>query len=116
MGSRQFNTATEAGLDRLIFMLDTEAPNVGIPLARLIDREFGGRQDAFRYRVKDSGLVMQSFDSPAKLGQLVERSLRTRQRIVSGIIRVNRPGFGGDIDPTERWSHVSTDEASARGS
>ena len=59
MGSRQFNTATEAGLDRLIFMLDTEAPNVGIPLARLIDREFGGRQDAFRYRVKDSGLVMQ---------------------------------------------------------
>ena len=29
---------------------------------------------------------------------------------------LNRPGFGGDIDPTERWSHVSTDEASARGS
>jgi len=29
---------------------------------------------------------------------------------------MNRPGFGGDIDPTERWSHVSTDEASARGS
>ena len=31
-------------------------------------------------------------------------------------VAVNRPGFGGDIDPTERWSHVSTDEASARGS
>jgi hypothetical protein len=31
-------------------------------------------------------------------------------------LEVNRPGFGGDIDPTERWSHVSTEEASARGS
>ena len=29
---------------------------------------------------------------------------------------LNRPGFSGDIDPTERWSHVSTEEASARGS
>ena len=26
---------------------------------------------------------------------------------------VNRPGFGGGIDPTEGWSHVSTEEASA---
>jgi tetratricopeptide (TPR) repeat protein len=87
----EFNTATEAGLDRLIFMLDTEAADVGIPLAQLIDREFGGQQDVFRDRVKDSGLVMQSFDSPAKLGQLVERSLRTLQRIVSGITREQVP-------------------------
>jgi hypothetical protein len=26
---------------------------------------------------------------------------------------VNRPGFGGGIDPTEWWSHVRTQEASA---
>ena len=61
----------------------------------LIDREFGARQDAFRRRVQDSGLITQSFASPAGLGQLVERSLRdlaeTRQRIGSGIRREQVP-------------------------
>ena len=71
----EFEAATEAGLDRLVFLLDTDADNVGIPLSRLIDREFGARQDAFRGRVRDSGLTG-SFASPAGLGQLVERSLR----------------------------------------
>ena len=41
-----------------------------------MDREFGARQEAFRRRVQDSGLVTQSFTDPATLGQLVERSLR----------------------------------------
>jgi hypothetical protein len=50
----EFDTATEAGLDRLVFLLDTDAADVGIPLARVIDREFGARQDAFRRRVKAS--------------------------------------------------------------
>jgi tetratricopeptide (TPR) repeat protein len=72
----EFDTATEAGLDRLVFVLDTEAADVGLPVSALIDRQFGGRQDAFRRRVRDSGLVTGSFDSPAGLGQLVERSLR----------------------------------------
>ena len=72
----EFDTATEAGLDRLVFLLDTEAADVGLPASALIDREFGARQDAFRQRVRDSGLVTGSFDSPAGLGQLVERSLR----------------------------------------
>ena len=85
----EFDIASEAGLDRLVFLLDTDAADVGIPLSALIDREFGARQDAFRRRVQDSGLVTQSFASPAGLGQLVERSLReladTRRRIGSGI-------------------------------
>jgi hypothetical protein len=80
----EFDTATEAGLDRLVFLLDTDAEESGIPASALIDREFGARQDAFRRRVQDSGLSTQSFASPALLGQLVERSLRdladTRQR------------------------------------
>ena len=91
----EFDTATEAGLDRLVFLLDTDAADVGIPLSRLIDREFGARQDAFRRRVQDSGLVTQSFANPATLGQLVERSLRelaeTRRRIGSGIRREQVP-------------------------
>jgi Domain of unknown function (DUF4062) len=72
----EFETATEAGLPRLVFLLDTGAADVGIPLSMLIDREFGARQDAVRGRVRDSGLVTGSFASPAGLGQLVERSLR----------------------------------------
>ena len=91
----EFDTATEAGLDRLVFLLDTAAADVGIPLSVLIDREFGTRQDAFRRRVRDSGLTTQSFASPAKLGQLVERSLRdladTRRRERSGIQREQVP-------------------------
>ena len=72
----EFDTATEAGLDRLVFLLDTDADDVGIPPSALIDREFGDRQDAFRRRVRDSGLTTQSFASPDALGRLVERSLR----------------------------------------
>ena len=72
----EFDTATEAGLDRLVFLLDTDAADVGIPPSRLIDHEFGARQEAFRRRVQDSGLVTQTFTDPATLGQLVERSLR----------------------------------------
>ena len=72
----EFDTATEAALDRLVFVLDTGAEDVGIPPAALIDREFGDRQDAFRRRVQDSGLTTPSFASPDALGQLVERSLR----------------------------------------
>ena len=37
----EFDTATEAGLDRLVFLLDTDADDVRIPLSALIDRDFG---------------------------------------------------------------------------
>ena len=72
----EFDTATAAGLPRLVFLLDTAAADVGIPLDQLIDHAFGARQEAFRRRVQASGLVTQSFASPDQLGRLVERSLR----------------------------------------
>ena len=97
----EFDTATEAGLDRLVFLLDTDAADVGIPLSTLIDREFGARQDAFRRRVQDSGLVTQSFASPAALGQLVERSLRDLAETRRGAGGGGRGGQGpvvvGDV-------------------
>ena len=74
----EFDTATDAGLDRLVFVLDMTAAEVGIPPSGLIDLKFGARQEVFRRRVQDSGLVSGSFTSPAGLGQLVERSLRER--------------------------------------
>jgi tetratricopeptide (TPR) repeat protein len=91
----EFDTATEEGLDRLVFLLDSHADDVAMPPSALIDREFGARQDAFRRRVQDSGLTTQSFANPDMLGQLVERSLReladTRRRIDSGIWREQVP-------------------------
>ena len=72
----EFDAATEATLDRLVFLLDTDAADVGIPVRALIDQEFAARQEAFRCRVRDSGLITGVFASPAELGQLVERSLR----------------------------------------
>ena len=71
----EFDTATEAGLARLVFMLDEGAADVGIPLSALLDREFGAQQEAFRRWVQDDGLVMGSFANPDMLGRLVERSL-----------------------------------------
>jgi tetratricopeptide (TPR) repeat protein len=91
----EFDTATEARLDRLVFLLDTDAEDVGIPPSSSIDREFGARQDAFRRRVQNSGLTIRFFANPAELGQLVERSLRDladmRARLVSGIRREQVP-------------------------
>ena len=48
----EFDTATAAGLPRLMFLLDTDSADIGIPVSRLIDREFGDRQEAFRRRVR----------------------------------------------------------------
>jgi hypothetical protein len=63
----EFGAATQAGLDRLVFVLDTDADDTGIPVSRLIDQEFGARQEAFRGRVRDSGLTIQSFANPDML-------------------------------------------------
>ena len=73
----EFSIATEEGMARLVFLLDTKAGNVGIPVEELIDLEFGARQEEFRRRVqKDSGLTVRFFSNPPALEQLVERSLR----------------------------------------
>jgi ornithine cyclodeaminase/alanine dehydrogenase-like protein (mu-crystallin family) len=72
----EFDAATAAGLPRLVFLLDTAAADVGIPVAQLTDHAFGARQEAFRRRVQAGGLVTQSFASPDELGRVVERSLR----------------------------------------
>ncbi len=104
----EFDTATAAGLPRLVFLLDTAAADVGIPVIELIDHRFGDRQEAFRTRVQGSGLVTQSFASPDQLGKLVERSLRELAGVRRGagplplgsVLRVwnipaRNPGFTG---------------------
>jgi Domain of unknown function (DUF4062) len=83
----EFAAATDAGLNRLVFLLDTENEVAGLPPAALIDRDYGPRQEAFRRRVQqDSGLTVATFADPVTLGHLVERSLRALadQRRVGG--------------------------------
>jgi hypothetical protein len=74
----EFGTATEAGLDRLVFVLDEGAADVGLPVSALIDREFGARQDAFRRRVGDSGLLIpaRSRSCLFRAAQLIPRIFR----------------------------------------
>ena len=63
----EFDAATEAGLERLVFVLDTDAVVAGIPLSWLIDHEHGARQEAFRRRVQeDSGLVSAEVRRPGR--------------------------------------------------
>src|SRR5215472_440376 len=91
----EFDTATEAAKDRLVFLLDTRAADLGIPLEELIDRKYGDRQDKFRSKVQASQLTTQSFTNPDMLARLVQQSLeelaKTRRRIDSGIQREQVP-------------------------
>ena len=89
----EFEAATEAGLARLVFLLDTEADDVGIPVSRLIDHEFGARQETFRGRVRDSGLTVQSFASPASWGSWWSARCGTWPRRVA--VRQRGPGGPG---------------------
>ena len=98
----EFDTATEAGLERLVFLLDTDADDVGIPPSALIDREFGGRQDAFRRRVQDSGVLTQSFADPATLGHLVERSLQNHAK-TTGASYLDRVAYYGSSFRPASW-------------
>jgi hypothetical protein len=90
----EFETATEAGLPRLVFLLDSSAANVGIPVEALVDHEFGIRQEAFRRRVREK-IVAPSFASPQELGRLVERSLQdlADTRLREGSDTVNAPAL-----------------------
>jgi hypothetical protein len=72
----EFITATEAAMPRLIFVINADSEELGLPAKALVDRDYGDRQDAFIQRVKDAGLTLQFFRNPDDLKGLVERSLR----------------------------------------
>ena len=64
----EFDTATEAKLPRLVFLLDQEAA-LPIPAVRLIDRdpELQARQRAFRDRLLGAGIMVAKVASPEEL-------------------------------------------------
>jgi tetratricopeptide (TPR) repeat protein len=80
----EFDTATEAGLQRLIFMLDEDAA-VPVPPTRLLDREVDRqvRQRAFRARLLDAGVMIRRFSSPEGLELEVLQALQSRRAVLA---------------------------------
>lgn len=64
----EFETASETGLPRLVFLLDEDAA-LPIPPARLMDSDpdLLARQRAFRSRLLDAGIVARKVSSPEQL-------------------------------------------------
>lgn len=91
----EFQTATEQGLPRLMFLLDEQAV-LPLPLSYLSDPQYEERQSAFRARAKDAGVMVQRVDSPDRLETLLYQALKelrrqTEQRIGSGLERERLP-------------------------
>ncbi len=80
----EFVAASELGIPRLIFLLDSRSRELALPPEALVDRQYGQRQDAFLQRVSDCGVTVQRFRNPDHLANLVERSLRKLEERQSG--------------------------------
>jgi hypothetical protein len=73
----EFQAATQAGLPRLVFLLDEDAA-LPIPPGRLIDGDPGlsARQRAFRDRLAESGVMAGKVASPEQLELLLLQALQ----------------------------------------
>jgi tetratricopeptide (TPR) repeat protein len=60
----EFDEATTAGLPRLVFLLGEAAAG---PPELFADREHGDRQEVFRSRLRKSGLIVRTINSPEQL-------------------------------------------------
>ena len=89
----EFDTATELGLPRLVFVLDENAV-LPLPGVFLSDPVYGERQRAFRDRVGDAGITVQPVGSPDRLETLLFQALAPLKQQAPGD-RAARPG--GDV-------------------
>ena len=80
----EFKIASELGMPRLVFLLDSRSRELALPAEALVDWEYGQRQGAFLQRVSDCGVTVQRFRNPDHLANLVERSLRKLEERQSG--------------------------------
>jgi hypothetical protein len=101
----EFDTATEAGLDRLVFVLDEDAA-LGIPVSRVFDQEPDRqeRQRAFRARLREAGLTKATVTSPDQLELLLYQALLQSRRpapAAAGRVQV------GEADPRRLGVHAA---------
>ena len=73
----EFDTATEARLPRLVFLLDEDA-ELRIPPTRVFDQEADRRerQRAFRDRLREAGVTVRTVASPDQLELMLYQALR----------------------------------------
>jgi hypothetical protein len=73
----EFETATDAGMPRLVFLLSEQAEG---PAGLFVDAELGGRQQAFRSRLADSGVTVAVVTSPDGLEAALLHALDELER------------------------------------
>jgi hypothetical protein len=84
----EFETATQAGMPRLVFLLDDDAHG---PRELFIDYIHAARQEAFRRRLRDdSGLVVRTVPTPNELTTALLHALAELPRASSGEVPVGR--------------------------
>jgi hypothetical protein len=73
----EFETATEAGMPRLVFMLDEDAA-LPIPVSQLFDgdRDLQARQRSFRDRLREAGITIGKVASPDQLELVLLQALQ----------------------------------------
>jgi Domain of unknown function (DUF4062) len=101
----EFDTAAEAGLDRLVFVLD-EAADLRIPPSRLFDQEADRRkrQQAFRARLHGAGVTVRKVASPDELELLLYQALQESSPAApaaAGRVRVS------EVDPRRLGVHAA---------
>ena len=75
----EFDAATEAGLPRLVFLLEPDAQG---PDELFTDRDHSARQESFRNRLRSSGLTVVMVSSPIQSDKAAFQAPRRSTRSV----------------------------------
>jgi hypothetical protein len=96
----EFQVAAEAGLPRLVFVLDEDA-ELRIPLTRVFDQEADRRkrQRAFRERLRGTGVTVGKVASPDQLELMLYQALQEFRPAAARRVRV------GKVDPRRLGVH-----------
>ena len=114
--SLEFEAAGESGLTRLVFVLSDEAEG---PAGLFRDPRHGARQEGFRARLADSGVITEIVATPAELEAALLHALTALPRARSETAPVGRvwgiPARSGRIHRPRRTTDGSKSGAVIRG-